>query len=237
MATAGLERPDVLDLCDRILGEPGRRLHLFAWLREPGAGAEDWLPVDAYYPAHRLVVVWRQDDAARDPTYSELVPAHGLRLLELSPDELVGDPAAALSQRIAGLGAAVAPPPRERTTTPVQDRQTDEKSQIGYGFGLSVGLGVVLFIELYLGVARGALDHGHIVLAFALALDACARAVGTIAARRAGRPDWAWGCVLIGSPAVAIFSRSEDATAEPAPLAGLLAVVALLALVVAVLTG
>jgi hypothetical protein len=96
---------------------------------------------------------------------------------------------------------------------------------------------VVLFIELYLGVARGALDHGHVVLGFALALDACARTLGMIAARRAGSPDWAWGCVLIGSPLVVVFWRSDQATAEPAPLAGLVAVVALFALVVAVVTG
>ena len=100
-----------------------------------------------------------------------------------------------------------------------------------------MGLAIALFIELYVGVARGALDHGHFVLAFALAIDACARASGVVAARRAGATDWAWGCLLIGSPIVAAFWRSEQATAEPAPLAGPLAIVALLALVVAVLTG
>ena len=28
---------------------------MFAWLRAPGAGAGDWLAVDAYYPRARLV--------------------------------------------------------------------------------------------------------------------------------------------------------------------------------------
>jgi hypothetical protein len=100
-----------------------------------------------------------------------------------------------------------------------------------------VALALALFIELYLGVARGALDHGHFVLAFALAMDACARVLGAVAARRAHAPDWAWGCVLIGSPLVVALWRSEGASAEPAPLAGQLAVLALLALLLAALTG
>jgi hypothetical protein len=75
------------------------------------------------------------------------------------------------------------------------------------------------------------------VLAFALAVDACARVSGVVAARRARAPDWAWGCALLGSPLVVAFWRSEHATAEPAPLAGQLAVVALLAFVLAVITN
>ena len=234
MAPVELEESEILSLCDRVIGEPSRRRHLFAWLRAPGAGAQEWLPVDAYYPAHRLVVVWRDRDVRRDTTYSELVPAHGLRLLELTPDELGGDPADAVRRMIAALGpgaSLAAPPP-----APVAERQRAAGDPISHGFGLSLALAVVLFIELYLGVARGALDHGRVVLAFALAVDACARTVGMVAARRANSPDWAWGCVLIGSPLVAAFWRTNPAT-EPAPLAGLLAVVAMLALVVAVLIG
>jgi hypothetical protein len=136
---------------------------------------------------------------------------------------------------IAALGpvASSAPP----GPAPVAERRPAAGDRVGYGFGLSIALAVVLFIELYLGVARGALDHGHVVLGFALALDAGARTLGMIAARRAGRPDWAWGCVLIGSPLVVAFWRSDRATAEPAPLAGPVAVVALIALVVALVTG
>ena len=232
MTTAELEVSEVLDLCDRVLGEPGRRRHLFAWLRAPGAGPEEWLPVDAYYPSHRLVVIWREQPSTQDGVYEEEVPAHGLRLLELSPAALDGDPAAGLRRMIAELGAA----PTPRAAGPQLAPKASERP-LDYGFGLGLALALALFIELYLGVARGALDHSHFVLAFALAIDACARTSGVVAARRARAPDWAWGCLLIGSPLVVAFWRSEQATAEPAPLAGQLAVVALLALVVAVLTG
>jgi hypothetical protein len=44
-------------MCDRLLDEVGRRRHMFAWLRAPGAGAGEWLAVDAYYPRARLVVM------------------------------------------------------------------------------------------------------------------------------------------------------------------------------------
>src|SRR6516165_4891558 len=121
MAPVELEESEILSLCDRVIGEPSRRRHLFAWLRAPGGGAQEWLPVDAYYPAHRLVVVWRDRDVRRDTTYSELVPAHGLRLLELTPDELGGDPADAVRRMIAALGpgaSLAAPPP-----APVAERQ------------------------------------------------------------------------------------------------------------------
>ena len=218
---------EILDLCDRQLGEPGRRDHVFTWLRAPGGAAEDWLPVDAYYPAHRLVVVCGEPD----PLYSELVPAHGLRLLALRSEAIADDPGSALRTMIAELEPVAAPAPLPEA------RPRPAARPAGYGVGLGLALAVALFIELYLGVARGALDHGHIALAFGLALDACARAVGAVAARRAGSPDWAWGSVLIGSPLILAVSRSDQATAEPAPLAGLLALVALIAFAVALLTG
>lgn len=233
MATAALEVSEILDLCDRVIGESGRRAHLFAWLRAPGAGPEEWLPVDAYYPAHRLVVVWHEQPSASDSTYTEQVPAHGLRLLELSPAALDGDPDQNLRRMIAGLG----PPPAPLASAPRAEPASPEQRRFDYGLGLGIALAVALFIELYLGVARGAIDHGHIALAFGLAIDACARTLGVVAARRAGAPDWAWGCLLIGSPLVVALWRSEHGTAEPAPLAGELAVVALLALVVAVITN
>src|SRR6478752_1555369 len=92
-----------LSLCDRALGEVGRRSHRFAWLRAPGGGPREWIPVDAYYPVNRLVVVCGERSVEDDAVFAELVPAHGLRLLELDPAELgaVGtggafeDPAAA----------------------------------------------------------------------------------------------------------------------------------------------
>jgi hypothetical protein len=89
--------PAILSLCDRVLGEIGRRSHLFAWLRAPGSGAQEWLAVDAYYPCNRLVVVCREERSADDDLYAELVPAHGLRLLRLVPSELGLDDADALA--------------------------------------------------------------------------------------------------------------------------------------------
>jgi hypothetical protein len=231
MTTAELEVSEVLDLCDRALGEPGRRRHLFTWLRRPGAGPEEWLPVDAYYPSHRLVVVWREQPSASDSMLADQVPAHGLRLLQLSPAVLDADPAASVRRMISDLSPA--PQPELPKAAP---RASSGRAP-RYGLGLGLALALALFIELYLGVAHGALDHGHFVLAFALAIDACARVSGVVAARRAAAPDWAWGCVLLGSPLVLAFWRSEQATAEPAPLAGQLAVVALLAFVLALLTS
>src|SRR3982074_794092 len=92
----------IVSLCDRQLGEPGRRGHLFTWLRPPGAGAEGGLRVDAYYPRHRLVVLYRAQSGPHDELYRELIPKHGLRLLELTPGDIGRTPA----------GAQRAPAPR-----------------------------------------------------------------------------------------------------------------------------
>ena len=103
----------ILELCDKVLGEVGRRSHRFSWLRAPGGGADAWLPVDAYYPRHRLVVLCHRERAPYDHLIAQLVPEHGLRLLELSPVELGGDPAIAepvLRRMIARLPE---PPSRE----------------------------------------------------------------------------------------------------------------------------
>ena len=54
-----LGTPAILALCDRAIGEVGRRKHVFTWLRAPGSMAGEWLAVDAYYPGHRLVVLVR----------------------------------------------------------------------------------------------------------------------------------------------------------------------------------
>jgi hypothetical protein len=276
----------VLNVCDRILGEPARRRHLFAWLRAPGAAADEWLPVDGYYPANKLVVVWHAAPASNDHIYSEVVPAHGFRLLELTPDDLAGDPASAearLRARIEALGpgprrareaqqreSAVAKavsslaPARpvaesrpasatgpagatrredERAPAPVgvtvQARVSADVSPLGAGFGavLGVVLTAALSAEVYLGVVVVGFDDAQPLLALALALDACARALGTIAAGHAGLRDWAWWCALGGSPVVALFAsavRQGPVAVEPAPLAR---VMSLLAMGVGVLGG
>jgi hypothetical protein len=254
MTTEGLaEKPtgtprltvsQVLDLCDRILGESGRRKHLFTWLRAPGAQPGDWLAVDAYYPANRLVVLWREEHGRYDQVYTELVPAHGLRLLELAPNEVDGELAAAelaLGQILGALDNG--PPVREARmsrASEVTPHAAHSTERITLGVLEGLALAAVLFIEGYVGVVGAGLDAGRPVLAFALALDSCARLLGTIAAGRAGEPDWAWGCALGGSPLVASFAllrRGGPVTVEPAPLGGLMAVVALVAFATAVLVG
>jgi hypothetical protein len=85
----------ILVMCDRLLDEVGRRRHMFAWLRAPGASAREWLAVDAYYPRARLVVMCGPRPGPHDSVYRELVPAHGLGLLTLDPAVLGDDPAAA----------------------------------------------------------------------------------------------------------------------------------------------
>ena len=102
-------RDAILDLCDRLLDEVGRRQHLFSWLREPGAGTDEWLAVDAYYPARRLVVLCRDADGEHDTLFDELIPAHGLGLLRVELDALGPDPEEAVSAQIEALEL----PPRE----------------------------------------------------------------------------------------------------------------------------
>lgn len=106
------------------------------------------------------------------------------------------------------------------------------------GLLLGVVLAAVLALELYFGIGRLALGGGHVLLGFGLAMDAVARTLGTVAAERAGEPGRAWACALVGSPAVApfaVFGRDGPVSIEPAPLAGLMSVLAMLAIALAVL--
>jgi hypothetical protein len=119
-AETALPLASLLAICDRLLDEIGRRQHLFAWLRDPDAASEQWLPVDAYYPGNRVVVVATETTDGHESLYAELVPARGLRLLTLDPTDLGSDPAAAketLERMIASLELperhVVEPPPRE----------------------------------------------------------------------------------------------------------------------------
>ncbi len=304
----------ILVTCDRLLAEIGRRDHMFGWLRLPAAEGMQWITVDSYYPGNRLVVLCGPRDSEEASLCSELIPAHGLRLLELDPAALPEDAVgrrAELERRIAELGpvtrpsgqlatrerpavraaslmpqpaarpvvrrpvgearaaaaargarfvaspllrsaparpasrvpsrpvprpvtrerAAPAHLPPPRTARPVRSRQGLPAQPLPAP-GLLVGLALIaiLCLEMFLGVADLALSAGHVLLAFGIALDACARALGTIAAQRARRSDWVWGCAIIGSPAVlmfALYGSEEQVVAEPAPLAGLLSVLAL----------
>jgi hypothetical protein len=127
---------------------------------------------------------------------------------------------------------------RERSTAPLRARSAAPLEAPGVLVGLA--LIAVLCAEMYLGVARLGLGRGHVVLAFGIALDCCARALGTLAAQRARRPDWVWACAILGSPAVAAFSvygGEGEVPPEPAPLAGLVSLFACAAVALAVLAG
>ena len=92
-------------------------------------------------------------------------------------------------------------------------------------------LGGIAALELYLGVARLGIDAGLWGLAIGLAIDACARILGAVAARRANAPTAAWRSAILGSPGVALFTlfgSDGPLAVDPAPLAGLLSVLAIL---------
>ncbi len=112
-AEPGLPAPTILSICDQLLGEAGRRDHMFAWLRAPGAGADEWLAVDAYYPRARLVVMCRSRPGPHDSLYRELVPAHGLGLLTLDP-AVLGNDRQAVQETLAGKFFDLEHLPRER---------------------------------------------------------------------------------------------------------------------------
>jgi hypothetical protein len=240
---------EALALVDRILAEPGRRRHLFSWLKAPGGGSEDWLPVDAYYPSNRLVVVCTEPSLQHVEVVRELVPAHGLRLLELRPEDFIaGREAVAemLERRIAELGpsrrrppdtagSAVAPSTHGAAST-ARARTDSEAAGVLAGLALAVAL----VIEVYFGVARVGFGSGNVLLAFGLSLDACSRALGTLSAWRAGEREWAWWCALGGSPLTAGFAlmqRSGPVKTEPAPLAGLVGLAAMVLLALAAVVG
>lgn len=247
---SGLGIPEILDVTDRLLSERGRRSHLFTWLRRPGGGPADWLAVDAYYPGNRVVVVCRDTAGPYREVFAELIPAHGLHLLEIDGAEFAGGRESArrtLEQRIAQLGPlperATAPvtrssQPPSTPTPPQRQRPANERQVAGVlaGFALTA----VLVAEVYAGVARAGFDSGNVLLAFGLALDACSRGLGTIAASREGSTEWAWWCALGGSPVVAwfaLFQQDGPVRTEPAPLAGLIGILALIVLAVALLAA
>ena len=106
----------VIDLCDEVLGRPALRQHRFDFLRgdaRPGKqGAR--LPVDAYYPEQQLVVEYRERQhteaipfmnrrltvsgvdrgtqrAIYDQRRREVLPRHGIDLVELSYADFAHD--------------------------------------------------------------------------------------------------------------------------------------------------
>lgn len=306
--------PVVLAVCDGLLGEIGRRDHLFSWLRAPDSEQGQWLPVSAYYPGKRLVLACDLESSPHELIYEELIPAHGLRLLSVTVDELPPDrdlARALLEVRIAALGpdptplreteprepverarpvatavaslvrpspAPAAPPQAPQppassqaaameraarllaarraeagdtwsAASALQPKSASPRTRRGRGGSqaavlqppsilLGLVLAAVLCLEIYVAVAGIALNDGQLLLAIAFALDACARALGAIAAGKVDRHDWAWGCVIVGSPVVAgfaLFQRTGPVMTEPAPLAGLVSLAAMGLVAVALL--
>jgi hypothetical protein len=232
-------------MCDHMLQEAGRRHHMFTWLRAPGAGTGEWLAVDAYYPRARLVVMCRSHPGPHDALYRELVPAHGLGLLTLDPTAL-GNDREAVERTLAAKFLDREQVPRGRPAraewSPVKVERTSVPRGFVQALGVLAGLAfaALLIGELYLGVIKVAFGDGLLVLGLAILLEALSRALGTVAAERAGRRGWGCGCAIVGAPVVAwvaLAPRSRRIEAEPAPLAGLLAVLAGAIAVVGFLTG
>ena len=111
----GSDESYVIDICDRLLGSAALRQHMFDWLVGDGPSPRR-LPVDAYYRDFQLVVevLERQHSEAikhfdkpdrmtvsgvhrgeqrtlYDQRRRDLLPRHGLTLVEIRIDELAHD--------------------------------------------------------------------------------------------------------------------------------------------------
>src|ERR1700760_3790416 len=120
----GLPAPTILAMCDRLLGEVGRRGPLSSCLRASGAASGEWLPVDAYYLRARLVVMCRSAGGPHEGLYREPIPAHGLGVLRLDPDVLGQDQEAveaALAANIFDLEHVPRPAERPAASAPRSD--------------------------------------------------------------------------------------------------------------------
>lgn len=103
----------VIDLCDKVLGTKASRQHTFDFLRGDGNPGRK-LPVDAYYPELNLVIEYRErqhtesvaffnkkttvsgvsrDEQRRiyDQRRRDVLPKHGIRLVEISYSDLKHD--------------------------------------------------------------------------------------------------------------------------------------------------
>jgi hypothetical protein len=120
---------------------------------------------------------------------------------------------------------------------------------VAVGVAAGLALAVVCGAELIVAVIAVALDSGRFVLGLGLAVDACARVLGTLDSQRVGKTDWAWACAIVGSPAVIaaayVWPRPRrpgrrsgpgDIPIEAAPLAGLMATLALVCILIGLVT-
>jgi hypothetical protein len=145
-------------------------------------------------------------------------------------------PRSAATARAEAIERAIAKgrslPDRDRPAPP--PRSGVDPNEIPLGF---LVISIVL-VEFILGVVLVAVGGGLIVLALGLWLDAVARVLGTIAVERSGQEwgsGWRWICGLGGSPGVALFAFQRDRTllgTDPVPMAGPIAVLALVVLLI-----
>lgn len=103
----------VIDLCDEVLGAKASRQHKFDFLRGDGTHGR-MLPVDAYYSDRKLVVEYRERQHTEsvalfdkkstvsgvsrgeqrriyDKRRRDVLPRHGIKLVEISYSDLMHD--------------------------------------------------------------------------------------------------------------------------------------------------
>jgi len=126
---------------------------------------------------------------------------------------------------------ALEPPRRARAPdTPERRAAVSRGWQIESSlFSLALLLGGLLPLGVLTSASPAWLGAGASMVAFGLALDAYARALGGYAAHQAGERGWMWACVLGGSPVVLVHAvvrrAGEPVVFEAAPLVGLGALV------------
>lgn len=192
----------ILDVCDTLLEEVGRREHRFSWLRD----GLDWLTVDAYYPRQRVVVCCTQDPECRR-RFEELIPQHGLRMVWIDPAEGL----AGLRERLRTIVGSPRPshqPAAVAATPGVVTYRTGLNVRAGFGLGLV--LVAVFLAEAYLGIVVLAINAGDVVLGFVITLDAGARVIGTLAGLQRADLRAASRALLGGSPVLLYRRRSPS---------------------------
>ena len=238
-------RDYVLGLCDDVLAETGRRAHHFHWLARwaPPGTRPQTLPVDAYYPRNRLVVLYRDGHQRHDKLRRELIAAHGLELVVLGPQLLrdgrrgpTGDREADRTRLAFHLGDRIAIRHREESATGiVRAAQSVSRAWQFQSATLAVTLMVlgVLIRAAFDGQSQAGLGAGTSLLIFGVVLDLYARVLGTLVAAGSRQPIWSAACAVFGSPAVAahaIRCRRGPLGADPFALVSLTALIAVFAL-------
>jgi hypothetical protein len=141
----------------------------------------------------------------------------------------------ASSTRTAAIERALAKgralPDRHRRPPPEKSVIDDDDIPLAFVVACIVLVEVILGAVLFVA-------GGPVVLGLGLLLDAAARVLGTVAAARSGKEwgsGWRWVCALGGSPGVAVFAFQRQGglvAADPAPLAGPVAALAIVVLLV-----